>query len=186
MDGHGEGLVRAPLWSDRVRLQPHGSRRGIEMTPLSVLAEGPRRHFMTRRFDRGPAGERHHVISLCALAHLDFNMTGPTAMTIPAKRQSAQAGRRGPAAAYRRMVFNVMAVNHEDHTKNFAFLRRQGGRVGIGTGLRRHPRLQLEQFLGSSHLMAVMGVRRYWRWQISMLWAKGTTSRGKESGPRGA
>ena len=47
---------------------------GIDMMPCRLLAEGPRRHFMTKRFDRGPGGERFHVMSLCALAHLDYNM----------------------------------------------------------------------------------------------------------------
>ena len=47
---------------------------GLDMMPCLLLAEGPRRHFMTKRFDRGAAGERFHVISLCALANLDYNL----------------------------------------------------------------------------------------------------------------
>jgi serine/threonine-protein kinase HipA len=49
---------------------------GITMTECRLLDEGPRRHFVTRRFDRGPAGEKYHIISLCGLAHLDFNLIG--------------------------------------------------------------------------------------------------------------
>ena len=45
---------------------------GVEMTECRLLPEGPRTHFLTRRFDRLPGGERIHLLSLCAMAHLDF------------------------------------------------------------------------------------------------------------------
>lgn len=100
---------------------------GIEMSDCQLLAEGPRRHFMTRRFDRGPSGEKHHLLTLCGMAHLDFNMVGAHSydqylQTVAALGLGANAMQQ----AFRRMVFNVMAVNHDDHTKNVAFLRRQG------------------------------------------------------------
>jgi len=142
---------------------------------------------MTRRFDRGPAGERHHVISLCALAHLDFNMTG--AHSYDQYLQSVKALRLGGEdlqQAYRRMVFNVMAVNHEDHTKNFAFLRRQAA----GGNWHRAFDVTHAFSSNSSWLVAIswpsMGSSTVLALQISMLWAKGTTSRGTGSGPRGA
>lgn len=83
---------------------------------------------MTRRFDRSPSGERHHAISLCALAHLDYNMVATHSydqylQTVD--RLGLDAGARGQA--YRRMVFNVMAVNRDDHTKDFSFLLPEGG-----------------------------------------------------------
>lgn len=101
---------------------------GIEMAECRLLPEGPRTHFMTRRFDRGPGGVRHHMLTLCALAHLDFNLAGAHGYeqylaTIDALGLGAAAREQ----AFRRVVFNVAAVNRDDHTKNLAFLLPEGG-----------------------------------------------------------
>ncbi|HEX7134595.1 MAG TPA: type II toxin-antitoxin system HipA family toxin [Iamia sp.] len=128
MDGHGDGLGASAPYG-RIEFAYHLMARasGITMEECRLLAEGPRRHFMTRRFDRRSDGGRHHVISLCALAHLDFNM-----LRTHSYDQYLQAVRQlgldddAIAEAYRRMVFNVVAVNRDDHTKNVGFLRREG------------------------------------------------------------
>ena len=125
MDGHGSSLGETTAYG-RVEFAYSlmAGAAGIEMMPCQLLAEGPRRHFMTKRFDRGPAGERVHVISLCALAHLDYNLraTHSYDQYLQAVR-ALGIGNDGLAEAYRRMVFNVMAANIDDHAKNFAFLR---------------------------------------------------------------
>lgn len=129
MDGRVDDLgASAPYGRIEYAYYLMATDAGIEMQPSALLPEGPRAHFLTRRFDRGTKGERHHIISLCALDHLDFNMAGAHSYD-----QYLDAVRRldlGPdemAQAYRRMVFNVAAVNRDDHTKNLAFLRREGG-----------------------------------------------------------
>ncbi len=101
---------------------------GLDMTECRLLPEGPRTHFMTRRFDRGSGNERHHVLTLCAMAHLDFRMRDTHSyaqyfQTITRLGMGAEA----LAQAFRRMVFNVSGMNRDDHTKNFAFLLREGG-----------------------------------------------------------
>ena len=96
---------------------------GIEMSPCRLLPEGPRTHFLTKRFDRGPGGVRHHLLSLCAMAHLDFNL--PRVHTYEQYFHTIDELGLGPTAreqGFRRMVFNVAAVNRDDHTKNLAFL----------------------------------------------------------------
>jgi serine/threonine-protein kinase HipA len=129
MDGHGDRLGEsAPYGRIEYAYSRMAAAAGIDMAPCRLLAEGPRRHFMTKRFDRGPGGERIHMISLCALAHLDYNLVGTHSydqylQTVDALDLGAEARRQ----AYRRMVFNVMAVNRDDHTKNFAFLRHEHG-----------------------------------------------------------
>lgn len=131
---------------------------GIDMTPCQLLAEGPRRHFMTRRFDRGDHGEKHHVLSLCAMAHLDFNLTG--AHSYDQYLQTVDALGLGPDArqqAFRRMVFNVMAVNHDDHTKNFAFLRRESGDWELAPAYDVTHAFHPQSRWTSRHLMAVNG-----------------------------
>jgi serine/threonine-protein kinase HipA len=104
---------------------------GITMTECRLLEEGGRAHFMTRRFDRSPGGEKIHVQSLCALAHLDFRQIGAhdyaqLFLQIEQLGVGADAGVR--AEAFRRMVFNVAAANCDDHAKNFSFLLPEGGR----------------------------------------------------------
>jgi serine/threonine-protein kinase HipA len=126
MDGREDRLGEsAPYGRIEYAYSLMADAAGVTMTPCKLLAEGPRRHFMTRRFDRGDDGERHHVLSLCAMAHLDFNMIGTH--SYDQYLQTVATLGLGPDAmlqAYRRMVFNVMAVNRDDHTKNLAFLRR--------------------------------------------------------------
>jgi serine/threonine-protein kinase HipA len=103
---------------------------GIEMAPCRLLEENGRAHFMTRRFDRvlvDGKTQKHHLQSLCAMNHLDFRQRGThdysqLFMTV------AKLGLNDAAIsqAFRRMAFNVMARNCDDHTKNFAFLLANG------------------------------------------------------------
>lgn len=100
---------------------------GINMTKCQLLEENGRAHFMTRRFDR-VNGNKLHLQSLCAIAHYDFNMAGAygyeQALMIMRKMRISK---REQLELYRRMVFNVIARNQDDHTKNIAFLMNQKG-----------------------------------------------------------
>ena len=101
---------------------------GVEMNPCRLFEEGARRHFMTRRFDRTETGDRLHMQTLAALAHYDFNSPGAYAY-----EQAFLAIRRLglPAHAveqqFRRMAFNILARNQDDHVKNIAFLMDRTG-----------------------------------------------------------
>jgi len=101
---------------------------GITMSECRLLEENGRRHFMTRRFDRLTGGAKLHMQSLCALAHFDFNQAGAYAyeQALLSIRQL-----KLPMAAveeqFRRMVFNIVARNQDDHVKNIAFLMNQQG-----------------------------------------------------------
>lgn len=101
---------------------------GITMSECRLLEENGRSHFMTRRFDRLPEGGKLHMQSLGALAHYDYNQPGAYSY-----EQALQVIRQLglPMAAleqqFRRMLFNVVARNQDDHVKNIAFLMdRQG------------------------------------------------------------
>jgi serine/threonine-protein kinase HipA len=125
MDGHGGGLGdSAPYGRVEYAYSLMARAAGVTMTRCELLAEGPRRHFMTRRFDRDADGARLHVLSLAALAHLDPRQVGAHSYDqyLGVVRQLG-LGLESLAQAYRRMVFNVVAVNRDDHAKNFAFLR---------------------------------------------------------------
>jgi serine/threonine-protein kinase HipA len=130
MDGRKDSLgAGAPYGRIEYAYYRMATEAGITMEESELLLEGPRAHFLTRRFDRGQHGERHHVITLCALAHLDFKLAAAHSYDqyLDAVRRLGLDG-DAMAQAYRRMIFNVAAVNRDDHTKNFGFLLRERGR----------------------------------------------------------
>jgi serine/threonine-protein kinase HipA len=104
---------------------------GINMMESRLLEENGRAHFMTRRFDR-IGNNKIHLQSLCAIAHYDFNMAGAygyeQALMIMRK---IKLSKKEQLQLYRRMVFNVIARNHDDHTKNIAFLMDQDGKWAL-------------------------------------------------------
>jgi serine/threonine-protein kinase HipA len=98
------------------------------MEPCRLLEENGRAHFMTRRFDR-EGDRKHHVQTLCAIRHLDYNQRATHAyeqyfMAI----HQLGLGDGALEQAFRRMALNVMARNCDDHTKNFGFRLKEGGR----------------------------------------------------------
>lgn len=101
---------------------------GITMSECRIFEENNRHHFMTRRFDRLADGEKLHMQSLGALAHYDYNMAGAYSyeQTLLVIRQLGL-----PMSAieemFRRMVFNIIARNQDDHVKNIAFLMDKSG-----------------------------------------------------------
>lgn len=100
---------------------------GLHMNECRLLNENGRAHFMTRRFDREDGDVRHHLQSLCAMSHLDYKKKGANSyaqLFDTIKRLDLPYEDR--EEAFRRMVFNVMGRNCDDHTKNFAFRLRQG------------------------------------------------------------
>ena len=101
---------------------------GIEMTECRLLEKGGLSHFMTRRFDRFEDGRKLHIQSFCALAHADRNPPGLQSY----ERLFLCARQLGCTheehqQLYRRMVFNILARNQDDHTKNFAFAMDESG-----------------------------------------------------------
>jgi len=101
---------------------------GIEMSESRLLEENGRRHFMTRRFDRKPNGEKIHMQSLCALAHFDFNSAGAYSyeQALAVIRQ-LEMPTSTVEEMFRRMAFNIVARNQDDHVKNIAFLMDKAG-----------------------------------------------------------
>jgi serine/threonine-protein kinase HipA len=97
---------------------------GIVMEPCRLLEEGGRAHFMTKRFDRS-GNLKLHTQSLCGMAQLDFRAVG-THDYSQWLNAIGQLGMNSDASAqaFRRIAFNVMAKNCDDHTKNFSFILR--------------------------------------------------------------
>lgn len=101
---------------------------GINMSECRLLQENGRAHFMTRRFDRLFGNEKVHMQTLCGIAHYDYKM-----LHAYSYEQAFQVMRRlrlpysQAEEMYRRMVFNVIARNQDDHTKNISFLMDKQG-----------------------------------------------------------
>lgn len=101
---------------------------GIDMTECSLIEENGRAHFLTKRFDR-VNGEKVHMQTLCGIAHFDYRLLRAYSY------EQAFAVMRGLRLTYkeaqemfRRMVFNVVVRNQDDHTKNISFLMDRNGK----------------------------------------------------------
>ena len=101
----------------------------IEMTECRLLEENNRAHFMTKRFDRASDNVKFHVQSFCAIMHYDFNEIAAFSYEqLFETMRSMLLPYPDAEQLFRRMVFNVMAKNCDDHTKNFSFIMDKAGK----------------------------------------------------------
>jgi serine/threonine-protein kinase HipA len=95
---------------------------GIEMMPSRLLEENGRAHFMTKRFDREGDHIKHHIQTFCAIKHFDFNLVNSFSYEqLFQTMRELKLSYQDMEQMFRRMVFNVISRNCDDHTKNFAF-----------------------------------------------------------------
>ena len=133
---------------------------GIDISECRLLEENGRRHFMSRRFDRLSGGEKLHMQSLGALAHFDFNLAGAYSY-----EQALQVMRTLdlPMASieqqFRRMAFNIVARNQDDHVKNIAFLMDKQGRWSLSPAFDVTYSYNPEGLWTATHQMSMNGKR---------------------------
>jgi serine/threonine-protein kinase HipA len=102
---------------------------GVEMMPSRLLEENGRAHFMTKRFDREGGDIKHHIQTFCALKHFDYNLiTSFSYEQLFQTMRELKLSYPDAEQMYRRMVLNVIARNCDDHTKNFSFRLKKGGK----------------------------------------------------------
>jgi serine/threonine-protein kinase HipA len=133
---------------------------GITMSECRLLEENGRRHFMARRFDRLADGGKIHMQSLGALAHFDYNLAGAYAyeqallvirqLGLPMSEVEEQ---------FRRMVFNIIARNQDDHVKNIAFLMDKAGNWSLAPAFDMTYSFQPTGKWTSTHQMTLNGKR---------------------------
>ena len=105
---------------------------GISMTNSLLLEENGRAHFMTKRFDRADENQKLHMQSLCGIAHMDYNNPN-----LYSYEQAFQVMRQlklpyiDAEQLFRRMCFNNLGRNFDDHTKNISFLMDKNGKWGL-------------------------------------------------------
>jgi len=132
----------------------------INMTECRLLEEGGRRHFMTRRFDRDASGAKIHMQSLGAIAHYDYNQAGAHSYE-QAFIVMKQLGLDMAATEqqFRRMVFNIVARNQDDHVKNIAFLMGRDGRWRLSPAFDLTYAYQPDGRWTNKHQMSMNGKR---------------------------
>ena len=133
---------------------------GIQMSECRILEENDRRHFMTKRFDRTENGEKLHMSSLSGLAHFDFNNAGAygyeQAMLI---MRQLKLPTSAIEQMFRRMAFNILARNQDDHVKNIAFLMDKTGNWSLAPAFDVAYSFNPAGVWTSSHQMTMNGKR---------------------------
>ena len=131
---------------------------GIEMAECRLLEEGGRRHFMTRRFDRRENGDKVHMQSLGGIAHFDYNEAGASSyeQALNVIRQ-LDLGMDAVESQFRRMVFNVVGRNQDDHVKNIAFLMDRSGAWSLAPAFDVTYAYQPKGLWTSRHQMTING-----------------------------
>ncbi|EHD0097962.1 type II toxin-antitoxin system HipA family toxin [Vibrio vulnificus] len=95
---------------------------GVDMMPCRLLHEGNRRHFITQRFDR-IKNSKVHVQTLNGLAHIDYKKPGSFSYAeLFGIARQLKLSAVDAEQLFKRMTFNIIARNHDDHSKNFAFM----------------------------------------------------------------
>jgi serine/threonine-protein kinase HipA len=152
-DPQGFGAIEYAYWM-------MAEDAGITMTECRLFEENGRRHFMTRRFDRTGDGDKLHMQSLCALAHFDFNMAGAHSYE-QALLVIRQLGLSMDTAEeqFRRMTFNIIARNQDDHVKNIAFLMDKKGRWSLSPAFDLTYSYNPDGAWTASHQMTMNGKR---------------------------
>jgi serine/threonine-protein kinase HipA len=134
---------------------------GIQMTECRLLEENGRAHFMTRRFDRENGSGKLHVQSFCAMAHYDFNnITDYSYEQLFGTMRSLLLPYSDAEQLYRRMIFNVIARNCDDHTKNFAFIMDKTGQWRLAPAFDLCYSYRPDSSWVSRHSLSINGKRK--------------------------
>ena len=95
---------------------------GIDISKCELIEENGRAHFMTKRFDREENNIKHHVQTFCGIQHFDYNnLYSYSYEQLFQTMRLLHLTYPNAEQMFRRMVFNVLATNCDDHTKNFSF-----------------------------------------------------------------
>lgn len=136
---------------------------GIIMSECRLYEENGRYHFMTRRFDRNAeTGDKLHMQSLGGMAHFDFNQPGAYSYE-QAARVMRQIGisMKEISQFYRRMIFNILARNQDDHVKNISFLMDRSGHWSLSPAYDITYAYNPDGMWTGSHQMSTNGKRDF-------------------------
>jgi serine/threonine-protein kinase HipA len=163
LDGVSDAQFGESKGYGRIEMAYHNMAKdcGIEMMESELLEENGRAHFMTKRFDREKGSIKHHVQTFCAMQHYDFNEV--RSYSYEQLFQTMRLLRLPYPDAeqmFRRMVFNVIARNCDDHTKNFAFRLKEGGNWELAPAYDICHAYRPDSMWVSQHALSVNGKRQ--------------------------
>jgi len=146
---------------------------GIKMMASKLLEENGRAHFMTKRFDREKGSIKHHIQTFCALQHYDFNeVRSYSYEQLFQMMRMLRLPYPDAEQLYRRMVFNVIARNCDDHTKNFAFRLKEGGQWELAPAYDICHAYRPDSVWVSQHALSINGKRTEIKKEDLMTFAK--------------
>ena len=150
---HGYGRVEMAYYNMAIAC-------GIEMMPSRLMEENGRAHFMTKRFDRDGGSTKHHIQTFCAIKHFDYNAV--SSFSYEQLFQTMRELKLPYSAAeqmFRRMVFNVLARNCDDHTKNFSFRLKKDDKWELAPAYDMCHAYQPKHKWVSQHALSINGKR---------------------------
>ena len=146
---------------------------GTKMMASKLLEENGRAHFMTKRFDREKGSIKHHIQTFCALQHYDFNeVRSYSYEQLFQTMRMLRLPYPDAEQLYRRMVFNVIARNCDDHTKNFAFRLKEGGQWELAPAYDICHAYRPDSVWVSQHALSINGKRTEIKKEDLMTFAK--------------
>lgn len=162
LDGVSDIQLGASSGYGRVEMAYHNMAVacGIVMMPSRLFEENGRAHFMTKRFDREGGSTKHHIQTFCAMKHVDFNLV--TSFSYEQLFQTLRELKLPYPDAeqlFRRMVFNVVARNCDDHTKNFTFRLKKDGKWELAPAYDICHAYQPNHQWVSQHALSINGKR---------------------------
>lgn len=146
---------------------------GLDMMECKLLEENKRAHFMTKRYDRTDGHIKHHAQTWCAINHFDFNEI--TSFSYEQLFQTMRALRldyQDAEEMFRRMTFNVIARNCDDHTKNFSFLLKKGSKWKLAPAYDVCHAYRPNSYWVSQHALSINGKRKDFKKEDLMTIAK--------------
>jgi len=142
---------------------------GIEMMESKLIEENERAHFLTKRFDRSGSGEKYHIQTFCAMQHYDFNdINGYSYEQLFQTMRMLRLPYPQAEQMFRRMVFNVLARNCDDHTKNFAFRLQRGMNWELAPAYDLCHAYRPGSEWVSQHALSINGKRKDFEWNDFM------------------
>ncbi len=129
--GYNHWILKASTWEEgkiEYSYYKMACAAGIKMSESILLEESNGAHFMTRRFDRNNGNKKIHMQTLAAIAHFDnMHSRNYSYEQVFDVMNRLNLDRKDIVQVYRLMVFNVLARNYDDHTKNISFLMDEKG-----------------------------------------------------------
>ncbi len=133
-------------------------KAGINISNSELITDGNKSHFLTRRFDREDNGEKHHILTWACLEHYsDSSILGYENLFDTLDK--LKCDKTQFKELFRRMIFNVLTKNTDDHTRNFSFIMDNNGDWKLSPAYDLVYTYQKDDLQNCEHKLSVNGER---------------------------